>query len=174
MNYFRSIYHKQKGIILLEAIIAIGITGILGIGITSVISQVFNQTIHDSTHLTAINQVENAVHCISRDAQMAISAQIDEGASGFPVTFSWVEWDGSTCQVTYSIEENDMQRSLSINGGEPVANTVAQYIDTDVSMTNCQFAEGALSLKITSTVGKGSLVTSETAKRQIIPRPILE
>jgi len=170
-----SINKNQKGFTFIDMIIAIAITGIIGVGTTGAIAQVFNQSTQSSVHMTAIKQVENALYSISRDAHMAQIVATDSGDSGFPLDLSWGEWaSGTDHQVTYSIEDGKLKRSHSINGGDPDEITVAQDINPDAQITNCELADRVLTLKITATVGDGSRTVSETGKREVIPRPSLE
>ena len=162
----------QKGFALIEMAVAVAITGLLTVGATTAVFQVSTNITRGNNHMTAVKQVENALHWISRDAQMA---QIVEpnGVSGFPLNLSWILWDNTMHQVTYALEGGELKRNHVANGGEPSEAMVAQYIDSDSDMTNCQSVNGTLIFKVTAIAGEGSQVVSETRVCEISPRPDL-
>ena len=93
-------------------------------------------------------------------------------AGGFPLTFTWTTWSGSggtEYQVTYSIVNDRLMRSCSIDGGTPVTTYVAEYID--LTNTACQFAYGKLTFRVTAAVGGGPEGKSETREFQVLTRP---
>ena len=169
-NRFGGINKNQAGFTLIELAVVIAITGLIGVGITTATFQVISQSAQNTDYTAASRHTLNAVYWISRDAQMSQTVE-PNGASGFPLTLSWVEWDNSTHQVTYTLEDGKLQRSYSADGGEPEETAVAQHINPGTEMTNCEFAGGVLTLKVTATVGEGSTATSVTKVRQIAPRP---
>jgi len=159
---------NQRGFMLIEVIVATAITSLMSVGITMAISHVLNVNALSTNHVTALKQVENAAYWISRDAQMAQIVQTS-GGSGFPLNLSWIEWDNTMHQVSYSLEANKLERSHSVNSSEPSRTVVAQYINADSGMTNCQFVDGAFTFRVTASVG-GFRPVSETRILQVIPR----
>jgi prepilin-type N-terminal cleavage/methylation domain-containing protein len=166
------IVSNQKGFALIEMVVAVAITGLLTVGTTTAVFQASTHITWGTNHMTAVKQVENALHWISRDAQMA---QIVEpnGVSGFPLNLIRIPWDNTVHQVTYTLEDGELKRSYAANDGEPIKAVVAQYIDTNSEMTNCQSVNGALIFKVTAIAGEGSQVASETRVCKISPRPDL-
>ncbi len=139
----RLIHKNQRGFTLVELIIAIAITGIITGGITMTIFQIFSGNTRTSNHMTAVRQVQNAGYWVSHDAQMAQSVVIT-GVSGFPLTLTWVDWEsGDVYQVVYTLEDNKLQRSHSVNYGQPTETIVAEFIDLDPTKTKCEFAAGS-------------------------------
>ena len=169
----RLFYKNQAGFTLIELMVALVISGIIGLGATVSSGQVLNQTSRNSDYTTASRNAMNAIHWISRDAMMA---QTINGAEGFPqnedLSLNWVEWDNTVNSANYSLENGILRRIYS--DGSQVTNTIiAQYINPDEEMTNCVSYNGTLTLTITSSVGEGSKVVNVTRVREIISRPQL-
>jgi len=166
-------YKNQAGFTLIELMVALVISGIIGLGATVSSGQVLNQTSRNSDYTTASRNAMNAIHWISRDAMMA---QNINGAEGFPqnedLSLNWVEWDNTVHSANYSLENGILRRIYS--DGSQVTNTIiAQYINSDAELTNCVSYNGTLTLTITSSVGEGSKVVNITRVREIISRPQL-
>ena len=158
------IHKNQRGVALIELIIAFLITGIITGGITMTIFQVFDGNTRSSNHMIAVRQAQNAGYWLSRDAQMAQSVELG-ASSGFPLTLIWEEYspdgDGDEHYVVYTLlEDNKLQRSYSIDGGDSTLTIVAQYI---VAAN----ASGKLTLIITATVGDAT----EIRTYKVTPRP---
>ena len=160
----------QKGFTLVEVIAVLAITGLIGLGAATATVQMLNQGARNSDYTTASRHTMNAIYWVSQDAQMSQTIE-PEGASGFPLTLSWTEWDNSQHQVTYSIEDDKLMRSYSTDGGGPSQTLVAQYINSVAENTTCEFADGVLTLKVTAAVGEGAHAISVTKVRKITPRP---
>ena len=159
----------QDGFTLYELLIALAITGIIAVAVTMLIIQLSSSYSLNTNHMTAVKQVENAVHSISRDAQMAQNVQ-PVGGSGFPLYLTWVEWDNTSNNVTYSIQNRTLLRAYSFNSSAPVITKVAQDINSNASASNCQFANDVLTFKITASIA-GFKTATETREGKVIPRP---
>jgi len=163
-----AINKNQKGLTLIEILVAIAVSSFIGVGIMAAISQMFTVNALSTNHVNAVKQVEKAVYWLSRDAQMAQIVQ-PAGGSGFPLNLSWVEWDNAGHQVTYTLENDKLRRSHSVNGGEPSWITVAEHMNTNPEKLNCQFASGVFTFKVTTSIS-GFRSASETRTAQVIPR----
>jgi Tfp pilus assembly protein PilW len=93
---------NERGIALVELLVVTLIsTAIVGVSATTYF-QILTVNNDNISHMTAVKQMENALYWIGRDAQMAQTVQT-QGASGFPFTISWVDWENKNNSVTYSI-----------------------------------------------------------------------
>ena len=158
----------QRGFTLIEVLVAIGITGVLGAGVTAGVFHTMNIQALTTNHILAVKQVENALRYVNQDTQMAQVIEPD-GVSGFPLALSWVGWDNTTYEVSYTMESNKLYRDYSVNGGEASRVTIASYVNTDAAMTNCQFDDGVFTIKVTASIN-GYKPTSETRVAQVLPR----
>ena len=163
---------EQGGFTLIEFLVSLAIVGFICLGATVATGQLLNQTANNNNHTTASRQALNAVHWISRDAQMS---QNVTGASGFPLSndlvISWEAWDNSQHVVTYSLLSNTLRRSYSVNGGDPEVTVIAEYINDNPTLTNSAFADDVLTIKITSSVGVNDKIADFTRQADISLRP---
>ena len=156
----------EKGLTLVELLIVIAITGLIAGGITMTIFQVFNMNTRTTNRMTAVRQVQNAGFWVSPDVQMAQNVTPGEDP-GFPLTLTWTdEWaTNDTHEVIYTLEDNKLQRSHSVNDEVPTVTPVAEYIDSD--QTSCVWDGEWLTFNVTATVGG----QSETRVYEVKPRP---
>ncbi len=174
LNRLGLITRNQRGIALIELIIAMALSVVIAGATTATILQVINGSNRTNNHMTAVRQVQNAGYWVSHDAQMAqnvVTGNVSDG--GFPLILTWTAWDGSGYQVVYSENTTggltSLQRSYSVNGSPPDAIFVAQYIDP--ATTSANFTGGELIFTVTATVGAGSQAESETRFYKVVPRP---
>jgi prepilin-type N-terminal cleavage/methylation domain-containing protein len=164
---------KQAGFTLIEVMVSIVITGLIGLGATMGSAQVLKETTRNNDYTTASRNAMNAVYWVSRDAQMA---QVISGASGFPLTsnlcLSWTDWNDSSHNSTYSLTDGKLTRSYNVDG-EITATLVAEYINSSANRTFCSSNNGTLILTITSSVGEGSNIIDVTRIREMTARPQL-
>jgi type II secretory pathway pseudopilin PulG len=175
LNRLGLITRNQRGITVIELIIAVALSGIIVGATTATILQVINGSNRTSNQMAAVRQVQNAGYWVSHDAQMAQSVNTT-APDGFPITLSWVGWSGNTTyEVVYSSENmtsgglKNLQRSYSVNGSPPDTIFVAQYVDP--AATSANFTGGELIFTVTATVGTGSQAGSETRFYKVVPRP---
>ena len=163
----RLIHKDQRGMTLIELLVALALVGIITGGITMTISQVLTINTRTSNHMVAVRQVQQAGKEVSKDALQAQSLA-SGNSSGFFLTMAWIEWEtGASHNVTYTLEDNKLQRSHSVNGGDPTVTRVAQYIDPDPYQTSCDWDGEWLTFTVTATVGG----QSETRVYEVEPRP---
>jgi prepilin-type N-terminal cleavage/methylation domain-containing protein len=143
---------KQNGFTLIEMIIAIAITGILGLGIATFTVQTFTETKRSSVYTDKIMQMENAGYWVSRDVQM--SQNVTPGLNaGFPLQLNWTDENDDAYQVTYSLTGGQISRSLVINDDPPLSIPIAQSIDPAPALTYFSYADGLLTFNVSATLG---------------------
>jgi prepilin-type N-terminal cleavage/methylation domain-containing protein len=172
LKILRSIRHEQDGFSLVEMLAALIITALIGFGAAAATNQIITQAPENADYSAASNQVANAIHWISRDAQMSQDVTT-EGAAGFPLTLTWIEWDNSEHQIIYTLDDSTIKRSYSIDGAEPSGTVVAQYINENTGLTRCDYDDGILTIKVTATIGVGEHAVEVTRLRDVTPRPNL-
>jgi len=169
----KNIFKSQRGFTLIDTLLSLVITGIIGVGASAASFQVLNQTSKNSDYTTASRNAMNAIHWISRDA---IMAQTINGTTGFPSTsdlsLAWKTWDNAGCTVDYELEDGQLRRIYS-NGGETTQTLVAEYINPDAEKTYCSTYNGTLTFVITSSVGEGNKIVDVVRKCEIVSRPRL-
>lgn len=154
---------SQKGFTLVELVIAIALAGIIGAAITVSTHQVITGTTLSNDRNTAVNQVRNACHWISRDVQMAQTVDDNPGGARL-LELTWVEWAGTPRTVYYVLQVGELWRHY---GGQQTL--IAQYIKPKGAGTDCHWdeLEKVLSVNISAEVsGK-----TETRAFQVKPRP---
>lgn len=141
---------RQRGFTLIEIMIALAISGILLAAIGVSVGQLFSINSKSTTYMVATKQVENALHYIDRDGQMAspgLTMSVyssstfppgltDVSLSSVPLTLKWVDSDNVTHEVTYSVvgPDDDLQRSESLDGAPPTTVDLATRIEPSSSV----------------------------------------
>jgi prepilin-type N-terminal cleavage/methylation domain-containing protein len=168
------ISRNQRGFTLVEILVAMAIGGLIMGGITTTIFQALTLPAKSNNQMTAVKQVENSINWIRHDA---VQAQIMEtsGDTGFPLRLTWVDWNNTEYEVTYSLQEGKLERKYVTHDrdGTEVDNqtsVIAEDIDTNSEMTYCQVDGSTLTLKITATI-TGYRISSETRLVEILARP---
>jgi prepilin-type N-terminal cleavage/methylation domain-containing protein len=159
---------NQKGFTLVELLVSVAIIGILAPVLNLLIVHIQNVNASESNHMLAVKQIEKAIYWISMDTQMAQSIQPDAGDSGFPLSLYWVGWDNTTTNITYTVQNNELLRSRSINGNT-VETVAAQYVNEDSESTNCTYNGKSLIFTITISTG-GYKPANETRTCIIMPK----
>jgi type II secretory pathway component PulJ len=168
------LFHKgEAGLTLLEILVSLTIASLIGLGAAISSAQVLNETSKNNDYTTASRNAMNALYWISKDAQMA---QVISGHSGFPQTsdlsLTWVEWDNSSHNATYSLADGLLWRTYTVDG-ESTVTLIAEYISSAANMTYCTSDNGTLMMTVTSSVGEGSRIVEVTREREMTARPRL-
>ncbi len=180
---------SQRGFTLVELVVVVAITSIIASAVATTVFQLLTVSARSSAHMTAVKQVENAVHWLRRDVSMAQTAQVEvnggypEGpeGTGFPLRLTWIEWDTNrTCEVTYYLEESSERWSLNrrvvqSEGGQTsdVTTTVAWHIVGEPASTRVELGSNTIAVTLTAAVGDGPQPATETRVITIVPRSML-
>jgi prepilin-type N-terminal cleavage/methylation domain-containing protein len=173
IRMLKRFHYRQGGFTLIELMASLVITSLIALGAAVSSAQIMNETNRNNHFNTASRNAMNAVHWISRDA---LEAQVISGSAGFPqlsnLSLSWVDWDNSSHNATYSLDHGKLMRTYMIDG---VASQqlIAEYINPADDLTFCSSTNGTLDLTITSSVGEGSKAVSVTEEREMTARPRL-
>ncbi len=170
MNMKR-LHKDQRGLTIIELLVVIVLTGLITAAITTTFFQVFNMNIRTANHMSALSQVQQAGKLVSEDILEAQPDMIDDS----PATgeFLILGWNSTgTHEIIYTLEDGELWRSESIDGGGPTMTRVAEYINSDPTKTYCERQGTVLIFKVTATVGEGTWgEESEQRIYRVQPRP---
>ena len=165
-----AILRSETGFSMIGILVAVAITGVISVGITTGIVHMVNIGRTNGNYTLATKSIQNAVYWFRVDAKMAQMIELDSGDSGLPVTLGWVEWDSSEHSVSYAVDGDRLTRSYSVDGSDPITMLVTAFVDSDSAMTNCQFTDGILIYKMSVAVGEGRSAVTMTDTISIDPR----
>jgi prepilin-type N-terminal cleavage/methylation domain-containing protein len=178
-NSLTRLHHDKRGFTLLEILIALAIAGFLAAGIGTGIVQIGKVSDICNSRVTAVKQVENAIHCINRDVQQAQKVEIN--GTGYWIRLTWVSWDdNSIIQIVYNVDSNHnliRQESTTLAGSTVMKTTnVAKYIDSGSKIatapnTTLTPPEKTWTVQLSAIYTSGLKTASETREIKIIPRP---
>ena len=94
--------NEQKGMTMVEMVVATALTGIIVVFLGTAIYQILNVTGYGNDRLRAAHDLENAAYWFNYDGQQAVSAS---GGGGMALTLS----DNST--ITYDLTGTELRRN---------------------------------------------------------------
>jgi prepilin-type N-terminal cleavage/methylation domain-containing protein len=176
---------NQRGVTLLELLLVIAMTGVISGGITMTFFQTLTGTVRANNRVIAISQAQNAGYWVSNYAQLAQVVVVDhDDPTGFPLVLSWIDWDDTENEVTYTLEDMvggemvQLKQSYAVDDEDPVETVVAQFIDPDPANTHVIYVdtngddvEDTVILTMKVIVGSGEQEQVETRVYNITPRP---
>jgi len=171
-----TIHRHQRGLTLVELVIAIALFGILAGSITMAFSHVFIHSALASARMTAVRQAQSAGYWVSQDTLQA--RHIDVSGPYFSMSIPYREGEGTLSEekireVDYDVIDGRLLRKISYPDDPdraPVETMVAEHI-TDVELTE---SDGVYIFRVSASTplrhGEGSepVVTREYT---IDPRP---
>jgi prepilin-type N-terminal cleavage/methylation domain-containing protein len=167
--YMKRLHKDQRGFSIIELLVVIVLTGLITTAVTTTFFQVFNMNVRTANHMSALSQVQQAGKLVSED--ILESQTIDDNPAGGE--FLVLGWNSTAFhEVTYTLEDGELWRSESIDGGAPTTTRVAEYIDSNPTNTYCELEGDVLIFKVTATVGEGTWgEESEIRIYRVQPRP---
>jgi len=148
LQKLRVIKRNQKGFSLVEILIAIALTAIIGSAVAVTVNQFVNINSRSTNHQIAVSQVQHAVNSISRDAQQAqqVSPASFNLVSGGTLTITWVDWNTNIeTEVVYKVTAKTLTRNdvpiasnIEIAGGtwDSYERTITFNIQAKVAQPN--------------------------------------
>ena len=166
---FSFLHKNQRGLTLVELLIAILLAGIVTAGITITIGHMFAWTTRTNNHMTAVRQVQSAGYWVSRDVLQSQPSKIVSAANGEFLRLGWVDSDNLDIVVLYVIEDAKLKRSYTVDG-TTTSTYIAQFIDPD--QTSFDIDGSKYIFTVRANVGAGSVhERTETRQYHIDPRP---
>lgn len=165
----KRLHKDQRGFSIIELLVVIVLTGLITTAVTTTFFQVFNINARTANHMSALSQVQQAGKLVSEDILEAQA--IDDNPAGGE--FLILGWNSTAIhEVTYTLEDGELWRSESIDGGGPTTTRVAEYISSNPTETYCNLDGEVLIFKVTAVVGEGTLhEESEQRLYRVQPRP---
>jgi prepilin-type N-terminal cleavage/methylation domain-containing protein len=135
----------EKGLTLLELIIAIAITSLITGGIATIVYQIYTGSTRSANHMVAVREVQDTGYWLSEYAYSAQNATIT-GTSGFPLILQWVNFDPSgKHKIVFNLDSSGLRGSYYVNDVLDSARTgkipVFEFINS--TQTNCQVSGGS-------------------------------
>lgn len=113
----------QKGLTMVELLVAIAVTGAIVVFLGTAIYQIITVSGYGNDRLTAMHELQNSAHWFNLDGQKAITANVN---GGLLLTIS------ETSSITYSLVGTELRRTTT---GTPM--TLARNIsNADFSIDN--------------------------------------
>ena len=151
---------RQSGMTLIELLIAMGISTLIISSVSGVIYQIIMNNARHTAHMVAIKQVENALHFLVRDIQMAQTIQTDSLPGDDVLQLTWTDWDNTNYVITYSLTDTVLSREYQSEGNASISRYIANL---DVN-----YADNEVIVDISASVNNSTF--SENREIKILPR----
>jgi prepilin-type N-terminal cleavage/methylation domain-containing protein len=169
----KTLLRNQIGYTLIEVIVGLAISGILGGGIITGIYQIGRVNEMSNARVTSVKQLENALYYLNRDVQM--SQSIESNGEDYWLKLNWTEWEeNNNNEAIYIVEDGVVTRSYYVNSElvseKPLASDISAFSATSPD-TEASPPEKAWTIEMTAATKSGHQQHSETRQMKIIPRP---
>jgi len=105
---------SQKGMTILELMIGLAITALIGIGVVGLIDHEFRSTAAARASVTVSHEIENAARWISQDLMMAENTNLAEEAEAVSqLTLGWIDrcsYSNIPHSSSYYLYDNELRR----------------------------------------------------------------
>lgn len=171
MTHPRGLRESQRGITLVELLVALAIIAAIGAAIVMATYQILTLSAQANEEQVAVSQVRAVEHWLTRDVLSSQGEIVDDDVnpSGFPVVLTWTGYDGTEHTVTYSLIDSNptplkrLQRAEEEDAIVISTFTVADYIDE--SLTSCSFDDHRI-LTVTVAATSGEYTATRTFEAQ--------
>ncbi|MDY6835325.1 MAG: prepilin-type N-terminal cleavage/methylation domain-containing protein [Chloroflexota bacterium] len=172
------LFSNQRGITLLEMVIALGIAALVSSSASISIVTLMRVSGENSSHMSSLQEVQNSGYWVKRDGVKAHAVDITDNPStpdNEYITMDWTDWDGTMNRVIYTLEAvpsgmcNFVRTHYTFDGAswnQQGILLVAEFIDD--SATSRTWDGSVLTLNITAHVGD----QIEARTYQTMPRPL--
>lgn len=135
----------ERGLTLLELLIALALTAAITTTVTGAIFQTFTASTRSNNHMVAVRQVQEAGYWVSHYAYGAQGTEIT-GPSGFALILDWVDFDtGEKHEVEFSLTSSGLRGHYYIDGAldEDKTGKVPAFGAIDPDETSFRLAGGS-------------------------------
>jgi|GEM_PF-642579 len=171
--------NQPRGFGVVELVIGLAVTSLIALGSTLLAHQTLTLNMKTHQNIAVTTEVENAVHWISRDAQMAETILTQNLNPPNFIEFSWTEWgigeDTVYHTVIYTVENSidgigDMKRTHWSSGGLNNTALVARALylepEDNENTSIADYSNPVLSLKLVVKSGTEIAVREFNVKRR--------
>ena len=145
---------NQKGITLVELIIATAITSLIVSGLGTAIYMMITVTERGNNEMSALHDIRNAAYYVNTDAQMASITDLEEGAEPVDnLSLEWTDGYGNSHSSSYWLSGTELQREY-----DSATSTVARY----VSSVEFSISGSVLTFRVVSALSGRGQVSRET------------
>jgi prepilin-type N-terminal cleavage/methylation domain-containing protein len=132
---------KQRGMTLIELLLALGISGVIIGGLAASIYTIMSVTGRGNAEITLLRDIQSVSHWISNDARMAREATLTGGNPASGVILVWDDIEGNPHSTSYTFSGKELNRSY-----DGISSTIAW----NVSSAEFSLNDGVLTYTLTS------------------------
>ena len=116
---------KQKGMTLVELLIALSITGVIIGGLGAAIYTITSVTGRGNAEISVLRDIQSASHWISNDTRMARGATLTGGDPASGVVLVWDDIEGNSHSTSYTYSGKELNRSY-----DGISSTIAWNVSS--------------------------------------------